>query len=324
MTFNVCVTRPIPQAGLDLLADQCRTLEVLPADPTPTQDDLYRAVRGRDGVLCCVGQNIDRAVLAAAGPQCRVFANYGVGVDHIDLAAAAELGITVTNTPGVLTDATADLTWALLLAAARRVVEGDRLARSGRWTGWDPLQLHGLAVAGTTLGIIGAGRIGTAVGRRSTGFRMEILYVDGHPNADLEAIGGRRVDLPTCLARADFVTLHTSLSDDTRHLIGAEELKLMKPTAVLINTSRGPVVDEKALAAALRDGRIAAAGLDVYEHEPHISPELAGLDNVVCLPHLGSATSTARAEMAELAAENLLSVLGGHPPANPVCIANML
>ncbi|MCP4248508.1 MAG: D-glycerate dehydrogenase [bacterium] len=318
MNFNVCVTRPIPQAGLDLLAAQGGTLEVLPADPTPTSDDLRRAVHGRDGVLCCVGQSIDRAVLAAAGPQCRVFANYGVGVDHIDLAAAAELGIIVTNTPGVLTDATADLTWALLLAAARRVVEGDRLARSGRWTGWDPMQLHGLAVAGTTLGIVGAGRIGTAVGRRATGFQMEILYVDRRSSDDLEAIGGRRVDLPTCLARADFVTLHTSLTDDTRHLIGAGGLQLMKPTAALINTARGPVVDEHALAAALRDGQIAAAGLDVYEHEPRISPELASLDNVVCLPHLGSATATARAEMATLAAGNLISVLHGQPPTNPV------
>jgi glyoxylate reductase len=318
MSYNVFVCVPIPQAGIDLLEPHCARLDVGPGDRPATKAEVMADVCGRDGVLCTLIQPVDAEILEAAGPQCRVFANYGAGTDHIDLAAARRLGIAVTNTPGVLTDATADLTWALLLAAARRVVEGHRLALTGRWTGWNPMQMHGLPVAGQTLGIIGAGRIGTAVGLRATGFRMNVIYVGNRDNPELEAIGGRRVDLGTCLTQADFVSLHTPLTDSTRHLISKARLELMKPTTVLINTARGPVVDEGALIAALKNGTIAAAGLDVYEHEPDISPELTALDNVVCLPHLGSATGPTRSRMAEMAASDLLAVLTGRRPEHPV------
>ncbi|HUU84309.1 MAG TPA: D-glycerate dehydrogenase [Phycisphaerae bacterium] len=318
MGYNVFVFVPIPQAGIDLLKPHCTTLDVGPGDRPPTKAELIEGVGGRDGVLCTIGERVDADVLQAAGPQCRVFACYGAGTDHIDLPAARRLGIAVTNTPGVLTDATADLAWALLLAAARRVVEGHRFALTGEWTGWSPMQMHGLPIADTTLGIVGAGRIGTAVGLRSTGFRMNVRYVDDHDNPKLDAIGARRVDLNTCLAESDFVSLHTPLTDDTRHLISKTELQQMKPTAVLINTSRGPVVDEQALVAALKNGTIAAAGLDVYEREPAIPPELAQLDNVVCLPHLGSATGPTRSRMAKMAASDLLAVLSGRKPDHPV------
>ncbi len=318
MSYNVFVTRVIPEVGIDLLRPHCASLEVAPPDRPISPAELVDAVRGRDGVLCSIGQGIDREVLSAAGRQCKVFANFGVGTDHIDLAAAAELGIVITNTPGVLTDATADLAWALLMSAARRVIEGDRLARSGKWAGWDPMELRGVDVAGRTLGLVGAGRIGTAMGQRSTGFRMPLLYVDVHDAPELDAIGGKRVDLATCLSESDFVSLHTPLTPQTRHLIGAAELQRMKPTAVLINTARGPIVDEAALIEALRQGRIAAAGLDVYEHEPAVPTELAALDNVVCLPHLGSATRATRDQMAEMVASDLLAVLGGEDPRHPV------
>jgi glyoxylate reductase len=318
MAYNIFVTRQIPEVGVEMLRPHCDRLDVGPGDRPITEVELAEGVRGRDGVLCSIGQRIDEQVLSAAGKKCRVFANYGVGTDHIDVVAAARLGIVVTNTPGVLTDATADLTWALLMSTARRVVEGDRLARSGEWAGWDPMQLRGLDVAGATLGVIGAGRIGTAVGQRSVGFRMKVLYVDDRDVPELDAIGGRRVALDICLAQSDFVSLHTPLTEQTHHLIGAAELRKMKRTAVLINTARGPVVDEGALIEALRTGLIAGAGLDVYEQEPKIPAELAALDNVVCLPHLGSATHSTRARMAEMAASDLLAVLRGEPPQNPV------
>ena len=318
MTYNVYVTCPIPQGALDLLAPHCDRLDVGPGMSVASRQTLLNGVRGRDGVICTIGNRIDEELLVAAGPRCRAFANYGVGTDHIDLAAAARRGIVITNTPGVLTEATADLTWALMLATARRVIEGDCLARSGKWAGWEPMQLHGLDVAGRTLGIVGAGRIGTAVGLRSTGFRMGLLYVDPQDCPELDAVGARRVDLLTCLANSDFVTLHTPLTDSTRHLISEAELARMKPTAILINTSRGAVVDEAALINALRTGHVAAAGLDVYAHEPAIPPELRDLDNVVCLPHLGSATADTRLRMARMAVEDLLAALAGREPPNPV------
>ncbi len=316
MSYNVYVTWPIPQGALDRLAPHCNRLDIGPG--RHDRAALLAGVCDRDGVICTICDRIDDAVFAAAGPDCRVFASFGVGTDHIDLAAARGRGIVVTNTPGVLTDATADLTWALLLAVARRVVEGDRLARSGKWAGWEPMQLHGLSVAGKTLGIVGAGRIGTAVGLRSTGFRMSILYVDSRNQPELDAIGARWVDLGTCLAEADFVSLHVPLTGSTRNLIGAGELGRMKPTAVLINTARGPVVDEAALIDALRSGRIAGAGLDVYEHEPAIPPALREMHNVVCLPHLGSAAAETRLRMGEMVVDNLLAALAGREPPNVV------
>ena len=315
---NVYVTRRIPQPGLEILEAACDRVEVNPEDRYLTREELLRAVRGRDGVLCLLTDVIDDEVLAAAGPQCRVFANYAVGFNNIDVAAATRRGIMITNTPGVLTDSTADLAWALIMSVARRVVEGDACVRSGKWDGWGPMQFLGQDVYEKTLGIVGAGRIGTATALRSVGFRMKVLYTSSRPNPELDAIGGRRVDLLALLRESDFVSIHVALNEQTRHLIGRKQLALMKPTAYLINTARGPVVDEKALVEALRERRIAGAGLDVYEEEPRITPGLTDLPNVVCLPHLGSATEATRAKMATMAATNLVAAVRGERPPNLV------
>jgi lactate dehydrogenase-like 2-hydroxyacid dehydrogenase len=240
-----------------------------------------------------------------------------VGYDNIDVEAATERGIAVTNTPGVLTGTTADLAWALLFATARRITEADAYTRSGRWPGWGPLQMLGMEVSGRTLGVIGAGRIGSAMARRSVGFGMKVLY-DAHNRCpELEdEIGARRLGREELLRKADFVSLHVPLTDETHHLIGPSELDMMKSSAVLINTSRGPVVDEEALVDALRRGSIFGAGLDVYEEEPQLTPALADLDNVVLTPHVGSGTRQTRSKMAEMAATSILTVLEGGEPEN--------
>ncbi len=318
MDHNVYVTGPIPELALADLSRHCSQLDIGPAGSTATRDVLLAGLAGRDAVLCSIRDRMDAQAIQAVGPSCQVLASFGVGVDHIDLEAARSRGIVVTNTPGVLTDATADLTWALILATARQITQGDRFARSGRWEGWEPLQMLGLDITNKTLGIVGAGRIGTAVGLRSVGFRMKICYVGHRASAELDAVGADRVDLRQCLAEADFVTLHMPLTDDTRHLVGEVELGQMKASAILINTARGPVVDEKALIVALSEGQIAGAGLDVYEREPAIPEELAKLENVVCLPHLGSATIETRLKMGQIAVANLLAVLSGKAPINPV------
>lgn len=318
MSFNVFVTRRIPEAGLDRLRDEGCRVEISPEDRAIARDALLREVAGRDGVLCHLTDRIDDEVLAAAGPGCRVFANYAVGFNNIDVAAATRRGIVITNTPGVLTETTADLAWSLLMSVARRIVESDRFFRTGRWDGWGPMQFLGHDIHGATLGIVGAGRIGTAVARRATGFDMRVLYADSGRNEDLDRIGARRVDLDTLLRESDFVSLHVPLTDETHHLIGARELSLMKPSAYLINTARGPIVDEAALVDALRQRRIAGAALDVYEHEPKPARGLVELDNVVCICHLGSATEATRSKMAVMAAENLLAAMKGEAPPNPV------
>lgn len=314
---SLLVTRNLPGPVLER-ARRDYEARLNPEDKLYGPDEMIERAQGCDAILTCSTEKFTAEVIARLPASVRAVATFSVGTEHMDLEAARARGLVVTNTPDVLTDATADLTWALLLAAARRVVEGHRLALTGRWSGWNPMQMHGLAVAGQTLGIVGAGRIGTAVGLRATGFRMKVIYVANRGNPELEAIGGRRVDLDTCLTQADFVSLHTPLTDSTRHLISKARLELMKPTAVLINTARGPVVDEAALIYALEHGTIAAAGLDVYEYEPNIPPELIALDNVVCLPHLGSATGPTRSRMAEMAAADLLAVLTGRPPQHPV------
>lgn len=240
-------------------------------------------------------------------PQLRVIANYGVGHDNIDLNAARARGIGVSNTPGALTMATAELTWALILAAARRICEGERLARSGAWSGWHPTQLRGMGLDGRVLGIVGAGRIGTEVGRRAPAFDMGVLYWSRRRNRTLERkTGARRVSLDELLAGADVVSLHVALTPDTTHLIDAAALEAMKPGAILINTARGPVVDEPALEEALASGHLRAAGLDVYEEEPAIPERLRTLPNVVLLPHIGSATERARRGMWDIAWRNLV------------------
>jgi len=315
---DVLITRCVGRAAADTLARAGLTFDTGPDHREMGRGELLSSVRGRRGVLCLVHDRVDAEVLDAAGPQCRIFANYAVGFDNIDVPAATRRGVLVTNTPEVLTDTTADLAFALLLAAARRVVEGDRLVRSGRWAGWGPLQLLGRDPTEAVLGILGAGRIGTAVARRARGFRMRALYCDRCKNAELDADGATRVDLETMLTESDFVSIHLNLTDETRGLIGAEQLALMKPTACLINTSRGPIVDESALVEALSSGRPGSAGLDVYQHEPALTPGLDQLDNVILLPHLGSATEQTRAKMAESAAGNIVDALQGRRPRNLV------
>lgn len=315
---SVYITRRVPQPGIDRVVEAATTVEVNPHDRVLTREELLAGVRGRDAVLCLLTDRIDAEVLDAAD-GCRIFANYAVGYNNIDVAAATARGIAVTNTPGVLTDATADLTWSLLMSAARRIVEGDQYTRAGKFDGWSPMLFLGGDISGRTLGILGAGRIGTAVALRSRGFRMRVLYVDKAQNEALEqAVGAERVDLETLLAESDFVSVHVSLDESTRHLIGARELGLMKPTAYLVNTSRGPVIDEAALVEALRAGEIAGAGLDVFEDEPALKPGLAELPNVVIPPHLGSATIGTRTKMATLAASNVVAMLRGERPPNIV------
>ncbi len=315
---SVFVTRRIPRAGLDLLRRAGLELDVFPEDRPPTREELLRGVRGKEGLLCLLTDRVDREVMDAA-PGLEVISLYAVGYDKVDLDEATRRGILVTNTPGVLTDATAELAWALLFAAARRIVEADRFFRSGRWTGWGPMQFLGAGISGRTLGVVGAGRIGTAFAGKSRGFGMEILYVHPRANPVLEEeLGARRVTLEELLRESDFVSLHVPLTPATRGMIGAGELALMKPSAVLINTARGPVVDEKALVRALKEGRPGAAGLDVYEEEPRPAPGLTDLPNVVCLPHIGSATVETRTRMARMAAENLLAGLEGRVPPDLV------
>jgi glyoxylate reductase len=284
-----------------------------PAAPPALRQGLSKAV----AAIVTLTDRIDADTLASAR-ELKILANYAVGYNNIDLHAAQRRGIAVTNTPDVLTDATADLTWALLLAAARRVVEGDRLVRSGRWTGWTPTQLLGAAVAGSILGIVGMGRIGQAVARRAAGFRMQVIYhshrvVDTPPGAHWASR-----DLPDLLRESDIVTIHVPLTPETRHLIGAPEFALMRRTAILINTARGPIVDESALVTALQEGTIAGAGLDVFEDEPKLHPHLASLPQVALLPHLGSATLATRVEMGMICLKNIEAILAGRPAPNRV------
>ena len=290
-----------------------------PHDRPLTREELLLGVRHRDAVLCMLTDKIDAEVLDAAGPQVKIFANYAVGFDNIDIPAASSRGVLVSNTPDVLTDATADLAWALLCAVARRVVEGDRFTRAGKFTTWKPLMMLGLEITGKTIGVIGAGRIGQAFAHRARGFKPTLLYTATAPKPDFEAqTGATFADRETLLREADFVSLHLPLTPATRHYIGAPELNLMKPTAILINTSRGPVVDEPALVKALREKRLWGAGLDVFEHEPALAPGLSALENVVITPHLGSASIETRAKMGNLAAENILAALAGLRP--PTCL----
>jgi glyoxylate reductase len=313
---KVLVTREIPEAGLRLL--EGFDVRVLFERP-PERDELLEAVRGASGVLSTATEKMDAEVMDAAGGGLEVIANMAVGYDNIDVEAARERGIVVTNTPGVLDETTADVAILLVLAAARRLGEGERLLRAGEWEWWGPKQLRGFDVWGKRLGIVGLGRIGQAVARRGRGFGMEIFYHNRSRKEEAEEeLGARYLELDELLRESDFVSIHTPLTDETRHLIGERELGLMQETAVLVNTSRGSVVDEGSLADALEDKRIFAAGLDVYEEEPKVHPKLLELENVVLAPHIGSATIETRDRMATLAAENLAAVLRGEEPTSPV------
>lgn len=318
MGFNVCVTREIPKPGLDIVREACETMDLNPEDRVLTREELLEMVKGRDGVLCLLTDTIDAEVMDAA-KGAKIFANYAVGYNNIDVDAATERGIAITNTPGVLTDATADHAWALLFATARRLAEADRFTREGKFKGWGPMMFLGGDITGRTLGIAGAGRIGSAMAKKSVGFNMKVLYADPVRNEDLEnAVGAKQVDLDTLLKESDFVSVHVALMPETTHLLGAREFDLMKPSAYLVNTSRGPVLDEVALVEALREKKIAGAGLDVFEDEPLLKPGLAELDNVVIPPHIASATIETRTKMATMAATNLVTMLRGETPPNCV------
>lgn len=325
------LTRRIPEPGFTLAH---KLFEVTGGEDDRPLDrrSLLRGVRGVEALLCLLTETIDAAVMDAAGSQLRVISNMAVGFDNIDVPAATERGILVTNTPGVLTDATADLAWTLILSVARRVIEGDRMVREGRFERWSPFMLLGRAVAGATLGVVGMGRIGQAVARRALGWDMHVIYVDRNGPLAPDRIPEGAVweylpELDDLLRHADIVSLHVPLDPATHHLIGARELRLMRPGAFLVNTSRGPVVDEGALVEVLAEGHLGGAGLDVYENEPHLAPGLADLSNVVLLPHLGSATVETRGRMAELAVQNAIAAVRGEPVdnlVNPGALSRMM
>jgi lactate dehydrogenase-like 2-hydroxyacid dehydrogenase len=314
----VLVTRRIFPEAVELLRQHAE-VDYADSDAVLPTEELIRRSRGKQGIVSQITDRFDAGVIDRLDTV-RVIANVAVGFDNVDLAAAARRGILVTNTPDVLTDTTADLAFALLLATARRVVEADRFLRAGKWDTWAIDLLAGQDVHHSTLGIFGMGRIGQAVARRARGFSMRILYNDSkHAPAALEReLGIEFADKHRLLADSDFVSLHVPLLEKTRHLIGARELSLMKRTAILINTSRGPVVDEAALADALARRAIAGAGLDVYEHEPRVHAGLLDLENVVLLPHIGSATMATRRKMSLLAAENAIAALESGRPMNLV------
>lgn len=323
MKPRVFVARQIPEEGLQLIKTYYE-VEVWDRYTPPPREILLSKVSRVDALVTLLTDRIDREVLDSA-LRLRIIAQYAVGYDNIDVDYATRKGVYVTNTPGVLTDATADLAWALLLAASRRIVEADKFVRSGEYwrtgTGWHPLMMLGYHVSGKTLGIIGMGRIGQAVARRAKGFNMRILYYQRHklPGELEKELGAEYVDLETLLRESDFVTIHVPLTKETYHMIGESELKMMKKTAILVNTARGAVVDEQALVKALKEGWIAGAGLDVFEREP-LPPEspLTELNNVVLAPHIGSATRETRAAMAELVAHNLIAFYRGEVPPNLV------
>jgi glyoxylate reductase len=316
-TKTVLVTRAVPQAGIDLLSERYRV--ILNEHDRPLTDvELLELSRECDGLLCLLTDTIDGDFFDKR-PNIRAVANYAVGFNNIDTTAATERGIPVSNTPGVLTDATADLTFALIFSVARRIVCADTHLRSGRWNGWGPMQFLGSGVWGATLGIVGMGNIGRAVALRGVGLSMPVCYTDESIPEDTDfGFPAARLSLDELLKTADFISLHVPLTPATRHLIGKPELSLMKKRAYLINTSRGPVIDEVALASALTNGDIAGAGLDVFEHEPKVTEELLALPNTVLLPHIGSATEQARTDMATMAARNLIAMLEGDEIPNLV------
>ncbi|HLM78111.1 MAG TPA: D-glycerate dehydrogenase [Rubrobacteraceae bacterium] len=316
MPEKVLVTREMPEAGLRPLEEfDVTTLSEGP----PERDELLKAARGVAGVLCTLTEQMDAEFMDVAGDSLKVVANMAVGYDNVDLEAAKERGVVITNTPEVLNETTADTAFMLMLVAARRLGEGERIVRAGEWEAWGPKMLLGPDVWGKKLGIIGFGGIGQAVARRARGFGMEVLYSGRSRREEAEKeFEARYLELDELLETCDFISLHTPLTEETTHLIGEAELGKMKKEAVLVNTARGSVVDEAALADALEGGRIFAAGLDVYEEEPRVHTKLLELENVVLAPHIGSASFETRDKMAVTAGEDLRAVLRGEQPQNPV------
>ncbi len=317
--MKIVVSHRIPDNGIELLEDVA-DVEVYDGEGLIPRSELLRRIHGADAVLTMLTDRVDAEFFDAAGPQLKIVANYAVGFDNFDLDEAAKRGIVVTNSPGVLTQAVAEHALALMLAVARRVVEADAYTRDGKYEGWMPLGFLGEPLAGKTLGIVGVGRIGTWLAEIAhRGLGMKILYTDVHHDDELEVkLGATYHTLDVLLRESDVVSIHVPLLPSTHHLIDAHALRQMKPTAILVNTSRGPVVDEAALYHALKERTIFGAGLDVFEHEPKIQHGLAKLPNVVLTPHIASATLDARASMAEIAATNIRAVLKGHPALNPV------
>jgi glyoxylate reductase len=315
--MRVVVSRPIPEVGAEVLRAAGHEVVVSEHDRALSAGELLALTEGAEGLLSMLSDRIDEGFLAAR-PKVRAVANFAVGFNNIDVEACTQHGVGVSNTPDVLSAATAEIAWVLLMAAARRVGEAERDLRAERWEGWGPLQYLGRDVVGKTLGIIGAGRIGGRVAKMASGFDMRVIYHNRNRSEEMEQLGARLVGLEELLREADFVSVHVPLTAETRHLIGAAQLGMMKRTAVLVNTARGPVVDEAALVEALREKRIFAAGLDVFEREPVLHPDLYELENAVILPHIGSATVGTREAMARLAAENLVAMLAGKRALTPV------
>jgi len=314
---KVLITRMLPQPALDIVFTHCE-VDLNRRDVRYTKQQLLRRLKRKAGMICLLTDAIDAAVLRR-NPQLKIVSNVAVGIDNIDLRAAIKHGIMVTNTPGVLTETTAEFAWALAMAAARRVVEGDRFVRAGKWKEWMLMGFLGRDLFGKTLGICGLGRIGSAVARRARGFNMRIVYTQRHRNEAKEReLDATYVDKPTLLKESDFVVLVLPLTPETRHYIGPKELKAMKATAILVNVARGPIVDEKALVHALKTGTIAGAGLDVFEREPKVQRGLLRLPNVVLAPHIASASMETRTRMACMAAENCVAALTGLRPPNIV------
>ncbi|RKD29140.1 2-hydroxyacid dehydrogenase [Thermohalobacter berrensis] len=315
---KVYITRKIPNIGIELLKKHFH-VEINPEDRPLTKEEIMEKVVDKDAVLTQLTDVIDDEVLEKAQKKTKIFANYAVGFNNIDIDAATKRGIQITNTPDVLTDTTAELAWALLFSVARRVVEGHKYIKEGKWQVFSPNLLLGQDIYGKTLGVIGAGRIGKAFAKKSLGFDMKILYHNRKRDEEFEKeLNAKWVDKDTILKEADFISIHVPLTKETRYMIGERELKLMKRNAILINTARGPVVDEKALVKALKEGEIWGAGLDVFENEPEVEEELLELDNVVLTPHIGSASKETREKMAKLAAENIIAVLSGKEAITPV------
>ncbi len=316
--MRVFITRRIPEDGIKILRNGGVEVENFPEDRQPSKEEIIEGVRDADALISLLSDPIDREVIDSA-PKLKVIGNYAVGYNNIDVNYAKKRKIKVVNTPGVLTEATADLAFALILAATRRVTEGDKFMRNGKFRGWEPMLLLGKEVYGSTIGIIGAGRIGQAVGRRAKGFGMRILYYSRNRKLDFEReVGAEYCNLHDLLREADIITLHVPLTPETRHIIGEKEFEIMKDGAILVNTARGEVIDEKAMIKALKSGKLFAAGLDVFYGEPNVNPELMKLPNVVLTPHIGSATEKTRRKMAEMVCSDVLRVLRGEEPVNCV------
>jgi len=316
--YKVFITRRIPEAGIKLLKQKKYEVKVSPLDRVLSQDETIKMGKGFDAIISLLTDTIDGKVMDGIGKQLKIIANYAVGYNNIDIKAARERGIVVTNTPGVLTEAVAEHTIALIFALAERIVESDEFVRQGKFRGWEPMLFLGTSIIGKTLGILGLGRIGTEVARRMhDGFDVEIIYYDVKRDKKMERKWGLKyVSFPTLLRKSDFLSVHVPLLPQTRHMIGMRELKMMKRTAFLINTSRGPVVDERALVIALKKDIIRGAALDVFEWEPKLAPGLVKLPDTVLTPHIASATEETRNKMAEMAAKNIIAALGGKTPQN--------